>query len=239
MITLDEVKKRLEPWFKDRGFISNSGQRLWFEDNGFYLTVAEIQPIIGRGFILNMGVSFLWNDSFSGGYDYSFGDIGVYVPNALFGAVSFDSPAFENDLCFVLEECNKRIRFYRELKQLDTLDERLNNRNDNAVLVNKDFKKWDKSHAITRMLLGDTETATQILTNDISRYNEYISANFIGQDDIIKEKCDDFISKRLLDCIDNRDDFKKLLIDIINNCRRDFSIKKRLKLNDIDSLFND
>ena len=215
MSNLNEIKKRLAPWFKQHGLISGCNKRIWFEDNGFYLTVIEIQPCKGMGFIINVGVNFLWKEFFGVSYDFAMKDIEVAVPNAPFGAVLFDSEKFEAELEHVLSETEKRIALYRELKDSSVLDKRLEGRCDAIVFMNKDFLKKDTSRGITRALLGDIKTASEILLNDSSENR---------------------VAKLLYGLLDSDDDFKNALRQIIANCRVNFEIAQRIKFKHNDIL---
>ena len=213
MATLNEIKKRLAPWFMSHGLVSGCNKRIWFEDNGFYLTVVEIQPCKGMGFIINVGVNFLWKEFFGVSYDFAIKDIEVTVPNALFGAVMFDSENFEAELEYVLSETEKRIALYRELKDISVLDKRLESRCDAIVFMNKDFLKKDTSRGITRALLGDIKTASEILLND---------------------SAENRVAKLLYGLLGSDDDFKKALRQIISNCRTNFEIAQRVKFKQND-----
>ncbi len=215
MSNLNNVKKRLAPWLRQRGFISGNNRRILFEDNGFYLTVVEIQPCKGMGFIINVGVNFLWKEFYGVSYDYAMKDIEITVPNAPFGAVLFDSENFEAELAYVLSEAENRIDFYRELKDISILDKRLESRCDAIVFMNKDFLKKDSSRGITRALLGDIQTASELLLND---------------------SAENRVAKTLYKLLDDTNEFKKALRQIITDCRSNFEIAQKIKFKQNDIL---
>ena len=208
MADLSEIKKRLAPWFKERDLISSSNRRIWFDDNGFYATVVEIQPCNGMGIIINVGVNFFWKRYFGVTYDYALGEIEVTVPNATFGALLFNSINFESELKYVLSETEKRIEFYRKLRDIRHLDELLKSRFDAITFMNKDFLKSDSSRGITRALLGDFETAKELFSNDVQNS----------------------VASLLLPIVEDKEKFKQTLLEIILECRRNFAIEQRIKL---------
>jgi hypothetical protein len=209
MTDLNGIKKMLAPWFRERGFVSSSNRRIWFQDNGFYATVAEIQPCNGMGFIMNVGVTFFWKNNSIVSYDYSCGTIEITVPNATFGALLFDSADFEDELEYILAETDRRIEFYSSLKDISILDGLLEARRDAMVLMNKDFLKRDTSRAITRALLGDTETARELLINDAK---------------------DNAVAKKLLTVLDDAESFRKTVMDTIIVCRERIAAEQKIKL---------
>lgn len=211
MADLSAIKKRLAPWFMERGLISSSNRRVWYDDNGFYATVIEIQPCKGMGIIVNVGVNFFWKRYSGVAYDYALGGIEVTVPNATFGALLFDSIKFESELEYVLSETEKRIEFYRKLKDISYLDELLKTRYDAISIMNKDFLKRDSSREITRALLGDFKTAKELFSNDVQNS----------------------VAALLLPIVEEKDKFRQAVFEIISECRSNFATKQRIKLKEV------
>ncbi len=207
MNTFETAKKRLAPCFLDCGLVPIKSKRLWIEDCGFYLIMAEIQPCKGLGFAVNVGVRFLWSDTNDLVYDYSDGECRIVVPCPI-GIVCFDSPRYEEEFAYVQEQVVMRVQNYRSLKNMDTLLHKLVTRHDLASQVNRGFKERDMSCGIAKMLTGDSAGAKYLLGNDAQ---------------------DNQVAERLHALCDDRLAFEAELLATINHCRKLFEQRLHIK----------
>ena len=57
------IKQTAKDVLGNMGLYSNSSKRIWYDDNGFYLTIMEIAPCNVGGIFVNIGICPLWKKS--------------------------------------------------------------------------------------------------------------------------------------------------------------------------------
>lgn len=200
------------------GFVPNSGKRLFVKDFGFYAIVVEIITMRDSvGLYLNVGVKFFWQVRDHITYDYSDGDSRIDVRNHPLGALMFDDLDADFKLITLIKDAMEKIRKYHELQDFDTLYDRIKNRNDSLIYLNRNYQKRDEDLAIVKMYKGEISDAKEILAN-AAVHNP--------------------TAQRLLEKTDSLESFESELIDVINECRSMMTKKFKNSLKPIDKIWS-
>ena len=216
MSTINDVKGYFGEAFTFQNMLSAKNKRLWIDDNTFYITIAEIQPLRSDGFFLNMGVKFMWHIPDSIIYEFVEGETRIFPQNPpLLEAALYDSPDFEKELAFMKQGALKKLQAYRELKNLDVLAIRLRERKDLFYYTNQNnCNDVDVSLAIVEMLRGNRAVAMNIFDN--TRDNP--------------------LTQELAPFCQSEEDFREELLRRIRDVKSQFSTNYRLSLTLPDSL---
>lgn len=219
-MNFQELKEHFVPWFEDMGFVARKpSKNLFIQDRGFYLIIAELQPLYDYGFFLNLAVKFLWTDKDILSFDYSEGDSRIYgtpIPHPT-GATFFISPTLYAEIEYMKKQARKLIKKYQKLSKLKILSKKLSSRKDSVVVLNRGYEKRDTDLAIAKALLGKSSEAGELFSNSLADYH----------DPLIKE---------LSDLRFDKDAFTAKIIEITNGLRKTLSKKLRIPLEDISSL---
>lgn len=132
-----------------------------------------------------------------------------------FNARSEAEYSLEDELAYLMQEADRRIDVYESLYDYQAFLERLQNRRDFVSIANRDFDKRDKAKAVALVLCGRASEAQEIFVNN-SPY--------------------DSVSKRFANSCLNYEDFERELLDVVNDLRRRFSTKMKIKLEDIERI---
>lgn len=219
IMDLQISKKIIYESLKGEGFIPISNKRLLVEDRGFYLIVVESVPLRKVGFLLDIGVKFLWSTYYGISYDYSAGnDTRINVQSNPLGAILFESNTIDTDIRQLLTDARKKIVEYRELSSFDVLKTKIEAQNDFEKSIHSDYEEIDVSLAVVKMFSGEHAAAKKILLA-AAKYNE--------------------VAVSLLEHFDNIESFRSELISIINNCRKMMSCTRKLPLPPVSLLWSD
>lgn len=202
-------KKIIYESLKGEGFVPISNKRLLVEDRGFYLIVVESVPLRKVGFLLDIGVKFLWSTYYDISYDYSAEGTRINVQSNPLGAILFESNTIDTDIRQLLTDAHKKIVEYRELSSFDVLKTKIEAQNDFEKSIHSDYEEIDVSLAVVKMFSGEHAAAKKILLA-AAKYNE--------------------VAVSLLEHFDNIESFRSELISIINNCRKMMSCTRKLPL---------
>ena len=198
MTKIEDIIKIFTPQLKELGLITKPRKRLWLDDNGLFVIVVDFQPLYNEGFLLNVGVKFMWYDPKYISYDYEYEYSRILIPHSPIQEVLFyNSPTFDRDIEYMKEKLNEKIEILRQMKDSDILYDRLLNRksslNPTLAAVNL---------GVAAMLSGKENIALNI-------FNE-----FAAQSEIAAE-C-------LCNC-ENSETFKKYICARANRVRNEFS----------------
>ena len=218
---LDEVKKYFAPFFKEWGMMPIRNKRLWIDDNGYFLIVAEFQPLRAEAFFFNMAVHFSLVKREDIAYNFYHPDSRILVrKDQLMGAYLYDSPTFEEDLHLLTQQVFEKLQFYRNLRSLDFAIQALRNRRDLLYFQYREkCNENDIYLGILQMLDGDANSAARVFNNR-------------------KEQAP--ISLVLLEHITSKEDFEAFILQGVNDTRKNLSKKYHIPLpsiQDIPSLF--
>ena len=217
MLNLTEIKRKMAPYMKSLGLVSTAGQRIWFDDNGFFLTVVNIEPLGNAGFFLNVTVKFMWTTPEVISYDYYSGDSRIYAnDNPVTGAVCYDDPLLDEKIACIVDKAQKKITEYGRLREHGRYLKAIQSRNDFVRVANRGHEKMDVDLGIARFFDGDHQSAIDIFT-------------------VASEKSQ--IAKSFLEHCSSQVDFESFLIYYINENRRQFAAKWNINLPPIDILF--
>ena len=217
MLNLAEIKRKIAPYMKEIGLVSTAKQRIWFDDNGFFLTVVNIEPLGNDGFFLNVTVKFMWTTHEVISYDYYSGDSRIYAEeNPLTGAVYYHDPMLDEKIARLVDKARKKVTEYRGLREHGRYLKAIQSRRDFVRVANRDHEKMDVDLGIARFFDGDHQSAIDIFT-------------------VASEKS--MVAKLLLEHCLSKADFESFLISYINENRRQFAEKWNIKLPPIDMLF--
>ena len=218
-LSFNNAKKIFGTWLKDKDFLSTHNNRIYLQDHGFYLTVFEISPLHNSGFVLDMGIKFMWSSYYGISYDYSDCDTRVcsgYSFNAGMGAVFFDDANIGDEINLLKADAIKKIESYKEIENFETFKYKIENRDDFAKRANPGFEKRDVSLAIIKMFTEDRVSAEKIL--DEGAIKNPVALR-LSKNDISKEV------------------FRNELIAIINECRSAMSDEHCIDLPPITQLW--
>ena len=216
-------KEIISSFFKDKGFVSTSSKRLFFQDCGFYLIIVEIIPVGGNlGLLLNVGVMHLWSTYYGIVYNHPTdgGCQRIHVLDHPLGALMFDNPNADSILNQLMVRAMKEINKYRELRNFSVFKKEMEIAKDYLATFNPGDEKKDLSIAISHMFSGEASKAAEIL------HTAYTDCQTREVEHRLLEKCGDIES------------FQETLLDIVNNCRKMLSKKYKVKLEPITYLWN-
>lgn len=211
---MDGVRDQFTPFFRNMGLIGNHNRRIWMDDNGFYFTVAELEPLYGDGFFLNLDVEILWRNEpgcqhFSDRISPRILVEHSPIPEVLF----FDAPTYEEDLTAMMRDCETKLFDYRKMRDPRMFAERLAVRRDLFYCLHKNnCNDVDVDLAVAEMLNGNTDRAVRILRNT---------------------SADSALAAELLEYCGDADAFRGLLLEKINATRSYYRLHKKYCLSDV------
>lgn len=218
-MNVQDVKNMFSYRLKEMNFMPSANKRLFIQDRGFYLIVVEIVPWHNQGFMLNVGVKFMWSSYYDISYDYSDGDIRVYGDtdfSADTGVILFDNPKLECDINQMKYKIQQKVLLYQELDSFELFTHKIKNRNDFIKNANPGFEKRDVSLAIIKIFSGDFSGAEEILCAASAKNSVAAQLN---------EHCDSI------------EHFQNELIKIINQCRYELSGKLKITLDPVSEIW--
>lgn len=156
-------KKIIYESLKGEGFVPISNKRLLVEDRGFYLIAVESVPLRKVGFLLDIGVKFLWSTYYGISYDYSAEGTRINVQSNPLGAILFENNTIDTDIRQLLTDAHKKIVEYRELSSFDVLKTKIEAQNDFEKSIHSDYEEIDVSLAVVKMFSGEHAAAKKNL----------------------------------------------------------------------------
>ncbi|MBQ7355468.1 MAG: hypothetical protein IJW62_08125 [Clostridia bacterium] len=187
------IKQTAKDVLGNMGLYSNSSKRIWYDDNGFYLTIMEIAPCNVGGIFVNIGICPLWKKSLAlVNYDIPSGRLtSPEVPNfkeaLLYCLVDQDEvnldialqpEVFEYYFRKLMALAKRQFEVgFKQLTDLNYFAQKLENRKDSGCRQ-RDGHAIDLDHAIVAMTAGDVEKGKALM--------EYAIAHSIRPKEVIK-----------------------------------------------------
>jgi hypothetical protein len=191
------VKNKAKEILGPMGLRQKGASRLWFEDNGWYLTLVEFQPAHGTpGTFLNVGIFFLWHkdqDYVSFDYGHRESELIKHTEN------------FENELQTLVLSAQEKVLFYRRFSDLPFAKE---------CIMNHEFTSddiWGVFHRAMILFLSGDDSAVEYLNmfderkmKEIASWNKDV-ATFIQNIVNCFQDADDYKERIVLNICDQRD----------------------------------
>lgn len=159
---INKIIKKLCKEILPQDVFQKSDTRVYYDDNGYYLTVVEFQPYsLEKGTFLNAGVSFLFDKSDYISYSYSYDD-NIRIGRKFIKYIN-DSQ-FESEVRTYVELAGRYVLRYREFRDI-------NHAKDYIVKTLNDYN-WNKYiKAMFYFLTDDRE-------NGAKYYNKFLNSHY-------------------------------------------------------------
>ena len=145
------INKTAKDILSPHGVFQKGQSRLWIDDNGWVLTLVEFQPSGAKGSYLNVGLSFLWEDSAGFAFHFSSDNSSrTFFNNGKQFINYINDVQFEEEMNFLAQVALDRVFYYRQYKDLHYAKKCLS-----EVTFYKAWLSWHK--LMLRLLIDDKD----------------------------------------------------------------------------------